>query len=207
MTGSSLDLAHLAPHGKDTPAMKNLLFLLAVGVVTGVAASAAPPPEPAAPAADKQNLDVQYAKTYLQLAQLELQRATNTNRQVPGTFTKPALDALQQFVQVAQQQLAIAENKQLDKKALYLISAEANAKASEAAYARILQINRESPGAIAAMEVERLRLTAQLARLSLDKARNVDVNSPQEYLQWEIDQLREDVFQLRNRVAQISRMN
>ena len=52
-----------------------------------------------------------------------------------------------------------------------------------------------------------MRLSAHLAHLNLEKAESVDTKSPQDYMQWEIDQLREEVFQLRYRVAQISRMN
>ena len=115
------------PHKKDIRAMKNLLLLLAVGLLIGVVPSAGQPPEPAKPAAgneeiDKEKLDIEYAKTFLQLAQLELQRAMNTNRQVPGTFTKAALDALQQAVQVAQEQLSLSESKQHNKKTLYMLS-------------------------------------------------------------------------------------
>ncbi len=64
-----------------------------------------------------------------------------------------------------------------------------------------------SPGAIPTAEVERLRLTAELASINLEKAKSIGNEASQEYVQWQIDQLREDFFQLRNQLAQIARMN
>jgi hypothetical protein len=196
--------------------MKNfaLLILLAVAANPATAQQPAPsvPPTPAAnfaasPPPATEDLDVQYAKTYLQCAQLELQRALDTNRQIPGTFTGVSIDALQQAVTLAEGQLAHAMNKDEKKPALFIQSAEQNLQSAEANLKRAEAIHRQRPNAFPATELERLRLTTQLARLTLEKARAADPDHPQQFLQWQIDQLRLEVSQLRNRLAQLQRMN
>lgn len=157
-------------------------------------------------AAEKaRDLDLRYSEAMLGLARLELQRAMGINRQIPGTFTKTAIEALEQSVIVCEAQVeALKENKRIP---LYLIAAEANAKAARQSLQRVLAINQQNPGTITPIEVERLRLTAELANLALEKARTIKPQNEAQFLQWQLDQLREDLFQLRNRVAQLSRLN
>lgn len=208
--------------------MKNLRLLVVVGLVTGlgeVLAQQAAGPDAtnsqqqtqkndqnnehneAQAAKLRHELDIRYVEVYLALAKLELQRALDTNKQIPGTFTNTALDALRLSVQIATAQLQNLQTNQSQRIPAYLISAEANARGAAAAYKRAVAANQQSPGALPATELERLRLTAILAELSLDKAKLVNPNSKLDYLQWQADQIREDLYQLRNRLAQFSRMN
>jgi hypothetical protein len=197
--------------------MVNVRLICAIGLLLTVAASAQQPPsQQGGNAFDRnasvdqdraQNLDMQYAEVALELSNLELQRAIDINKQVPGTFSKVALEALNQSVMINQEQLANFKRGPKDRKALYLIAAEINAQAAETGYKRGLQINQINPGTFAPAELQRLKLTAELADIGLAKARSVDPRNAADFLQWQMDQLREDLYQLRNRVAQLSRLN
>jgi|GEM_PF-4483679 hypothetical protein len=184
-----------------------VVVCLAIGLKESVAEQA-PAPAPTEKEPQKlADLDVRYAEVYLQLTKLEFARAVDINRQIPGTFTNAALEALRQSVVIAQEQLNDLQAKGNDRKAAYLISAQASAKGAEAAYLRALRINEQSPGTIVANELERLRLSAELAKLSLQKAETVEPANVQQFLQWQVDQLREELYQLKTRLAQIQRMN
>jgi hypothetical protein len=195
--------------------MVNVRLICAIGLLLTVAASAQQPPTQAGGNANNgnasidqaQGLDMQYAEVALELSRLELDRAINTNKQVPGTFSKVALEALGQSVRINEGQVENFKRAPKDRKALYLIAAEVNAQSAEAAYKRALQINQINPGTFVPAELQRLKLTSQLADLALQKASSVDLRNPQDYVQWQLDQLREDLYQLRTRVAQLSRMN
>jgi hypothetical protein len=196
--------------------MKMFVMILVTALAASAATAAAqlavqsagqlPDPAPADPTA-KESLDVQYARTFLKLAQLELQRAQDTNRTIPGTFTGTAVDALRQTVTLAEAQLASALNPQANKPAVFLVNAENNVRAAEENYKRLEAIDRQRPGTISPLALERSQLTFQLAQIALEKARAVDPMNHQAFLQWQIDRLREEVVSLRNRVAQLSRMN
>jgi hypothetical protein len=190
--------------------MTGLRLLIVLALVTGLNVSVAQQnqtPAPAARPATPGELNIRYAEVYLELAKVQLQRALDTNKQVPGTFTNVAIEALRQVVTVAEKQLNMLKQSDGRPVNMFLVSAEANARASAASYNRAKAVNQMSPGAIPMAEIERLRLTAELASINLEKAKSIGSEASQEYVQWQIDQLREDFFQLRNQLAQIARMN
>ncbi len=190
--------------------MNGLRLLLVLGLITGLNVSFAQQNQDAAPAANRSSsgeLNIRYAEIYLELAKVQMQRALDTNKQVPGTFTNTAIEALRQSVYVAEQQVDMLKKSNGRPVNMFLVSAETNMRASAATYTRAKAVNQMSPGAIAPAEIERLRLTAELAKINLEKAKCIGNESSSEYVQWQIDQLREEFFQLRNQLAQIARMN
>jgi hypothetical protein len=194
---------------KET-AMTGRRLLIVLALITGLnvlVAQQNQAPARAANAAASGELNVRYAEIYLQMAQLQLQRAIDTNKQVPGTFTNTAVEALRQSVFVAEKQLEMLKNSNGQPVNMFLVSAEVNARSSLAGYNRAKAVNQMSPGAIPPVEIERLRLTAELASINLEKVKSIGNESSQAFVQWQIDQLREEFFQLRNQLAQIARMN
>jgi len=194
---------------KETP-MTGLRLLIVLALVTGLnfavfQQNRAPAQPAGAPSASE--LNIRYSEIYLELAKVQLQRSLDTNKQVPGTFTNVAIEALRQVVFVAEKQLDMFKKSNGQPVNTFLVSAEANARACSVSYNRAKAVNQSNPGTIPAVEIERLRLTADLANINLEKAKTIGNESSQEYMQWQIDQLREEFFQLRNQLAQISRMN
>jgi len=153
------------------------------------------------------DLDVRYARLTLALSQLELQRAQQINKQVPGTFTRTSLSAFEQSVIINEEQVKMLTQKGGKRIPMFLIAAEANAKAAQQQLQRVMAINQLNPGTITPIEIDRSRLTAELANVGLEKARSIKPQNEAQFLQWQVDQLREDLYQLRIRVAQLSRLN
>ena len=90
---------------------------------------------------------------------------------------------------------------------MFLIAAEANAKAAQQQFQRVMAINQQNPGTITQIEIQRSKLTVELANVGLEKARSINPKNEAQFLQWQVDQLRQDLYQLRIRVAQLSRLN
>ncbi len=149
-------------------------------------------------------LTVKSAKTYLKLAQLNLQTAQSYNQSVPGSFSQAEVDRLQRLVTLAQSRLNWAEKhgNQADANRL---SAELAVQSAEVAYRKNLATNNQLPGAISPVALEKTRLTLELAQLNLAKAGLVDqTGSRWESMQWQIDQVREDMLLLRSQLDAIT---
>jgi hypothetical protein len=153
------------------------------------------------------DLDIRYARLTLAMSKLELQRVQQINRQVPGTFTRTSIAAFDQSVLINEEQLKMLTQQGGKRVPMFLITAEANAKAEQQHLQRVLAINQLNPGTITQIEIERARLRAELANVGLEKARSVNPKNEAQFLQWQMDQLREDLYQLRTWVAQLSRLN
>jgi hypothetical protein len=151
-----------------------------------------------------QKLNVKYAQIYLQLAKVNLEKAQTLNNRVAGAFSAVEVDRLARLVQLAEERLAGAQHsgKQSDANRQ---SAEAAVNSAETTYKKSVATNERFPGAVSPLEVERQRLTVELAKLALAKANLVGGSSDAlAGLQWEVDQLREDMLILRSRVEAIT---
>jgi hypothetical protein len=157
--------------------------------------------------AEKEPLNVRYARAYLDLCKIDLQQAHNVNKSVAGTLTSSYLQPLEQAVRMAEEHLsdtlAEASGKQI---AINLRNEEVAAKLAEINYQKAASANARVAGTVNDLELERLRLTAEVAKLTLEKAR-IASQTELGYLQWQVDQLHDEVYRLRNIVAQLARMN
>lgn len=192
--------------------MKSTRLFAAIGLLVAAAAWTQESGGQNSQASENENkqaheLDVRYAQTMLALAKLELQRGLQINQQIPGTFTKTAINALEQVVVIDEEQVKALTQPGSARVPLYLIAAQSSAKAAQQSLERVLAINQQNPGTITQIEVDRLRLNAELSHLALEKARSINPKNEAQFLQWQIDQLRDELLQLRNRMAQLSRMN
>ena len=156
-------------------------------------------------AAEQQALSVKYAETFLKLSKVSLEKAVDFNRRVPGGFSAAEIDRLQRIVGFAEERLdwvKKAGHKQADAN---IFTATMALRSAEQNYQKAMNANTRVPGAVSPLEVERLRLTVDLAQMSMQKASlAAETSSPVDDVQWELDQLREDVMQLRSRVEAIT---
>lgn len=159
------------------------------------------------PAKQEEPLNVRYARAFLELAKLDLQKAQNANRSVAGTLSAAYIEPLMQGVRMAEQLVDDAQQEAQGKKvAVSLRNEEVHAKLTEISYQKAAAANARVSGTVNGIELERLRLTAEVARLGLERAK-VASQTELGFVQWQLDQLHEELFRLRNTVAQISRMN
>lgn len=158
----------------------------------------------------RENVEVRYARAAAKLARVALREAQETNRNAPHTFPQTELNRLNQGVQVAEERLKIALDPSARGSHLAnLLFAETAIQVAEVDYSKALRANEMVKGTVGATELERLKLTVETARLGLERlqAFGDDPASRLVEAQWEIEQLRDEVLRLRNRVEQLSDLN
>ncbi len=134
---------------------------------------ATPTPAKAAPgskdrepelAAEQQALNVKYAETFLQLSQVSLQKAMDYNRRVPGGFSEAEVDRLRRIVAFGEERLQWVKNAGRKQADANIFTAEVSLRSAEQNYQKAMNANTRVPSAVSSLEIERLRLIAELAR-------------------------------------------
>ena len=151
------------------------------------------------------SIDVQIAEAKLKLAETELRRVTEVNRRVARTIPDSTVGWLERNVELAKQQLDLARQGDQHWHALHIRQMEAALRDAESRVQRAEGMNRRVPRSVDEFDLERLRLKAEIARLNLAKARDpANVKSPEAHLQWQVDQVRDEIGRLKDQVERLS---
>jgi seryl-tRNA(Sec) selenium transferase len=159
-----------------------------------------------APASDsasdaEKQLDLRYAKAYLRLMEATLNKYEETNRRQPNTIRRGVIQAIQENVREARDRIKLAESDNASDADIYVSSAEADLRAIQESLRKAEAANLQRPGTVGQPEVERLKADLDLAKVRVDKARHLASESPLSNVRFELEQLREDVQELRLIVA------
>ncbi len=148
------------------------------------------------------HLDVRFAQTYLKLAKVELKKALEANEKSSAAYSAALVERLRQNVKTAEEQLQQARmESQGDVHKVHLRDAEAAVAIAELRLTQAQAMNERLAGSYDQTELERLRLTVEVARLRLEKARDpARVSSPNAHLKWQLEQLRDEVLELHIRL-------
>ena len=151
------------------------------------------------PAADQEGLDVQYARALLQIEQALVQRVQNINRQTPGVITQQqvqtSLREMQAIQEVAQQ---TQQTGRLQWFPIMLNFAEATELDAQSAWAVAARARQADPNSTSPIDLEILRLRAELARLNLLRGRQLVAAHADEQQNWALGALLMEVQRLRN---------
>jgi hypothetical protein len=152
--------------------------------------------------AQPESLQVRFAQAQVRLAEITLQKAQRMNQRVAGAVAAVDVVEYREDVEVAKAQLAAAragagENQFLT----WLRSAQAADKAAQSRLRSSRAANARLPGTIDDLEIERLRLRAELARLRLARGQALRDRPPVEQLQWQVNLLRDEVQRLSEQVS------
>ena len=132
----------------------------------------------------------------MQLAKLDLEMAQARNREVPETLPPGIMLAMEEHVALAELWLKEEEGEAGGQPLTDVVvkMAEIRLKAAELSLKQMEEANRiaRQPS----QKMERLRLQAELARLNVAGAKELDAKSPIELLEFEFERLREDVSEL-----------
>jgi hypothetical protein len=179
--------------------------VLAAGVNPTAAEAQTPSPNEPIPAEAIETIEVRYARSFLELAQLDLQKALEANNKAPGSVPDSVLQTRRGVLALAESQLSAAIRRaRADAALTHIGKCERSVRAEEAEWRRALEANRKVPGSVSKTEVKPLRLVAEVAHLGLIKASAADLDSAIEVLQWQIDELRSEVRSLRRRVEELA---
>ena len=147
-------------------------------------------------------LDVRLAEAKLSLAKVELRRARETNRRIPGTIPPGTLERLEQAVKLGNKQLAYSKGEVRELHAVHLLQLEGEVELANRQLKAALAANTRAPDSFNATSIERLRLQADVARLTLARAREPgNFASVHAHVQWQLDSHYEEIQRLRNEIG------
>jgi hypothetical protein len=145
-----------------------------------------------------ETIAVQYSRAYLRLCEIELKKALATEKKAPRTVTPIVFERLRMNVNVAEAQLQeTLHPTSSGKMQLHLRYAEEQARIAAMDFAQAERISNLNPKVISDLDLERLRLTSEVARLRLALFREpAYLPSLLDQMQWQIDRLSEEILQL-----------
>lgn len=148
---------------------------------------------------------VQLARARLKLAKVELERALATNKRVQ-IYSAVTLELLRRNVDICETRLAaLSRPSEVNSHAAHLRELEAKLKIAELRRKVAVKLQERLPGSIDASKVEAARLRVEVARLALARARDpAHVATPLDHMQWQLEQLRQEMLDLTLRVEEFS---
>jgi hypothetical protein len=172
-----------------------LLGLLLIAVAALRAAGSA---EPATKSDFKESLDLRIAQAHLRLAELALEKAQAMNRRVPGTLTGSTIALFVDDVEYAKLQVqSVSKEGGPDAFQACLDRAAMAVRLTENKYQKAAEANRRSPGVLQPADLERWQLAAEVARLELEKGKQLAGASSEAKLQWQLEMLTEEMAQVK----------
>jgi hypothetical protein len=153
-----------------------------------------------------ESIYARYARAYLELAKAELDIAQDVNKRIGATYSKNTVQRLRNHVEIAQAklkyELAGDASKLHD---IHLRELEGAKKLAEMKLASAITVNQHLSGTVSELEIQRLRLAAEVARLAIARGRDpAAVSSPHAHLQWQIDQMRSELLRLQIRTDKLA---
>jgi len=175
-------------------------FALILGIAgIGVLAGASQQRQQGNPA--EEQVSVRYARASLELARIELQKHLEQEKKVPRGIPAIVIERSRMNVKVAEAQLEQAllpaTSGTIHVQVRY---AEERVKIAELEYEQAKKARLLNPNAVLELEVERLGLVAETARLRLAMWRDpVYLPSLLDQMQWQLDRLSEEIIDLNKR--------
>jgi outer membrane murein-binding lipoprotein Lpp len=151
-------------------------------------------------------LDVQSAELSLRLYELDLQKIDDINKQMAGLYSNAEVDRFRANVEMAKQRVKAARERADGKRGTAIVGVgQTLLQTAQDTYERDMAANRQLSTAIKPVDVERDRVSVEMAKVNLAKAKLVDqLDSPIAVVNWELDVLRDEVRQLRWRITAIT---
>lgn len=145
-----------------------------------------------------ESVGVSYARANMRLAQIDLEIVLSGNQAVSNLHSAQTIQRLRNNVAHSQDLLdyEIDQSKR-SLQALRVRDLEREVKLAESGLASAISADRQMPGSVSDTEIERLRVTLEIARLALKMAREPDVRlSAEDQLRWQLEQLRSELTRL-----------
>ncbi len=150
---------------------------------------------------------VRYARAYLELAQVELQLAEQSNREVPGTHSVSFIARKENRVEVAKEQLRVALLGTIegDASQIHLRYAEECARLAKRDYQRALEMKNRKQ-VYSDLQLQLLRLKAEVAEFRVALWSNPqNVLSALDHVHWQLERVSEEVVDLQLRLDELAK--
>lgn len=162
------------------------------------------------PAADedkdqKTSLDVRFSRVRLQCAETNLERYNRLNEKNPNTVTADVISGFAQEVEIARTELKEAELGSKGNPLLVWIQrAESNLRSTEAFYKHAKAANQRAPGIVDPLELKRLELQVEMARLQIERGQALANAPPEARLRWQIGVLSDELDRLKEQTSKFA---
>lgn len=158
------------------------------------------PPQPAVETPE--DLQVRYALARLTLAELDLERALAANRDTAGAIGGREIERLRNHIDVMEKRLEIARARpRTASRQAMVAAAEAARDNARGDLESALRAQGREDRSINNLAIERLRAKLELTEIRLELCRNPAYElSLLDEMQWSIDQLTDQVIDLRHQV-------
>ena len=185
------------------------IFMIVSAMIGGLLIATADQPkaeETLAEVNDNESIDIRYARAHLELAKLDLRRALEWNKRVPHLFPAVTIEKLRRHVVIDEEQLKqCLMGQDSDLHEVCIRTAEAAVEIAEADLKRKRGVHERMPTTFSALNVERSRAAAKVARLNLERTRAQETaESVVAHLQWQIDELRNQVLELQLQLEMVA---
>jgi multidrug resistance efflux pump len=161
--------------------------------------------ESAEPAAElsRYELAVKYAETRMQLAEVELRWALDMNQSIPGAIPKIRVERLRSNLVVAKEQFneaTLASSGGPER--VRLVHAEEKIRLARLDFETGERMRNQ--GMITALELERLRLKYELAKLNVEVLKNPDsFVTLLNYIEAKVDRMGDEILALDERISKL----
>ena len=148
------------------------------------------------------DLRVRYAMARLRLAELDLERALAANKQVKGAIGDREITRLRNHIRLLERQVEITrEQPRTAARQATITAAEMARDNAEADLEAARRANERAAGSVSPINMERLHTQVELAEIRVELCRNPAYElSLLDEMQWNIDQLTDQMIDLRHRV-------
>ncbi|HVU88256.1 MAG TPA: hypothetical protein VHD36_13130 [Pirellulales bacterium] len=151
--------------------------------------------------ATEKDLDLRYAKAYVRVMEATLAKYQETNRRLPNTIRPTVIQAIQEGLREAQERVKLVDDDASNDGDIFVSGAEAELREEQEALRKAEAANVQFSGTISAEEIALLKARVELATINLQKAKHLGVESDLSNVRFELEQLREEVAELRMYVA------
>ncbi len=177
-------------------------LILAVALLGTIQPDERPAPREAV---TEESLELRYARVRLELARANLSRVEQMNkrldRSVPGSVVADFRDAVAtaelQFKQAAKE-------VPQDELAIWLRRAESAYRSAHNRWQTAMAANRQVKDTIPVLDVDRFRLRAEVARLQLERGKQLASASRESQLAWQIEMLSNEIELLKEETSRVA---
>jgi hypothetical protein len=158
---------------------------------------------PAPNGTTSESVEVRYARAEMQLAEANLNRVEQRNKQVERSVPSSIVAEYQHDVLVAKTRLEqVTAGRAASEFQVWLQRAEAERRTAETTWKNATDVNSRVPGTFEPLDIERFRLRADVAKLQLERGQALANSGREAQLQWEADLLDNQVQRLKEESRQ-----
>ncbi len=185
--------------------LRCLLFCSTLGCMDNFLAAQSPTNDATATESEAPaNFRLQQARTYLRYTEINLKLAESANERRRNTVPEARIAEYRERVKLAKALLTSAEQEQANNFEVYVEMAGAAYRIELASLKRAQEVKNVVSNENTDLEIERLRLKAELARLVYQRGKSLVDGSRAEQDEWKFDYLTNEVLRLRQQVRRLS---